>query len=198
MAELMLTAGADLFSELQQDQQCLSAPPANSSRFSAQSIPWHCDSESWLFPSAERGPTAENMSLPRNLAVTSLPYIQPPGSAVDEVGCSPRLFSGPVQLGSSCWRRELQGSLFAVAHLKGMASGEADRAHLPSPRWSHSLPPEEHASAGTLQQCPVPAAHPLGRLPNKAAFKILQGKWKVVWNSKGSGKRDFHFVFEMK
>lgn len=39
MAKLMLIAGADLFSELQQDQHCLSAPLANSGRFSAQSIP---------------------------------------------------------------------------------------------------------------------------------------------------------------
>lgn len=39
MAKLMLIAGADLFSELQQEQHCLSAPPANSSQFAAQSIP---------------------------------------------------------------------------------------------------------------------------------------------------------------
>lgn len=39
MAKLMLIAGADLFSGLQQDQHCLSVPLANVSRFAAQSIP---------------------------------------------------------------------------------------------------------------------------------------------------------------
>lgn len=73
-ATLTLITGADLFSELQQDQHCLSAPPANSSQFSAQSIPWYCMLVSWLFPSTKWGPTAENMSLAHSLEIISLSY----------------------------------------------------------------------------------------------------------------------------
>lgn len=56
MAALTLITGADLFSELQQDQHCLSAPPANSSQFSAQSIPWCCELSVLTLPQHKTGP----------------------------------------------------------------------------------------------------------------------------------------------
>ena len=56
MATLTLMTGADLFSELQQDLHCLSAPPANSSQFSAQSIPWYYELSVLTLPQHKMGP----------------------------------------------------------------------------------------------------------------------------------------------